>query len=243
MKRMRGPSGLSLRDAWDAQAGNWIRWAQTPGHDSYWLFHRDRFLELVPSPGAHTLDVGCGEGRLARDLAALGHRVVGIDASVAMIEAARASGTNVEYVIADAAELPFPDHAFDLVLAFMSLQDIDDMPRAVAEAARVLMPGGRLCLAVVHPISSAGGFADSSDDSPFVIEGEYLAAGRYRDEVERGGLEMVFHSEHRTIEDYSRALEAAGFLIERVREVTDPGHPRWRRMPLFLHMRAVAPGR
>src|SRR5262249_18057390 len=68
-----------LRQAWERHAEDWIRWAREPGHDSYWLFHRDRFLELVPPPGNLTLDLGCGEGRLSRDLAARGHRILGID--------------------------------------------------------------------------------------------------------------------------------------------------------------------
>ena len=46
-------------------------------------------------------------------------------------------------VLADAARLPFPDEAFDLVVAYMSLHDIDEMPQAVAEAARVLGRCGR----------------------------------------------------------------------------------------------------
>jgi len=52
---------VSLRDAWEAEARNWVAWARTPGHDSYWQFHRDRFLQLLPPPKGLTLDIGCGE--------------------------------------------------------------------------------------------------------------------------------------------------------------------------------------
>src|ERR1039458_10831988 len=79
-----------LRDAWDTHANDWIIWARTPGHDSYWRFHRDAFLPLVPPPGRLTIDLGCGEGRVGRDLVRLGHRVLGIDGSPAMTIAAAA---------------------------------------------------------------------------------------------------------------------------------------------------------
>jgi ubiquinone/menaquinone biosynthesis C-methylase UbiE len=58
--------------------------------------------------------------------------------------------------LADAAALPLDDASADLAIAFMSLHDIDAMSAAVREIARVLEPGGRLCLASVHPINSAG---------------------------------------------------------------------------------------
>ena len=49
-----------LSRAWDEHAEKWIAWARTPGHDSYWVFHRDVFLEIVPEPSGRTLDLGCG---------------------------------------------------------------------------------------------------------------------------------------------------------------------------------------
>src|SRR5262245_24605603 len=61
--------------SWEDQAENWLAWARTPGHDAYWSY-RDLFFRLLPAPGRRTLEVGCGEGRVARDLAARGHRVV-----------------------------------------------------------------------------------------------------------------------------------------------------------------------
>jgi len=72
---------MDLRDSWEVQAEQWIKWARTPGHDSYWRYHRDQFIRLLPPPGKQTVDVGCGEGRLTRHLKELGHVVVGIDAS------------------------------------------------------------------------------------------------------------------------------------------------------------------
>src|SRR5262249_61549458 len=110
----------------------------------------------VPPPGRLTLDLGSGEGRLARDLRARGHRVLELDGSLAMVSASTA--LRGQALVADVASLPIPTGAADLAVAFMSLQDADDMPQAIAEARRVLGPGGGLVLAIVHPINSAGGF-------------------------------------------------------------------------------------
>src|SRR6266702_1291065 len=149
-----------MRNAWDLHAGEWISWARAPGHDSYWRFHREAFLPLVPPPERLTLDIGCGEGRLTRDLSRLGHRVLGIDASPAMVTAAASvPGAAGRVAAGDAAALPVADAAADCAVAFMSLQDIDHMEQAVAEAARVLVPGGRLVIAVTHPANTAGKFA------------------------------------------------------------------------------------
>jgi ubiquinone/menaquinone biosynthesis C-methylase UbiE len=61
----------------------------------------------------------------------------------------------VPVLIADAAALPIASESTDLVLAGMSLLDVDDCAGAVSEIGRVLRPGGRLCMAVVHPFASA----------------------------------------------------------------------------------------
>jgi len=215
-------------------------------HDSYWRFHRDQFLEILPAPGRLTLDIGCGEGRLSRDLKALGHSVVGVDSAPTMVQNARQADGSIEVHIADAAKLPLADALADLAIAFMSLQDIDDMSTAIHEAARVVEPGGRFCLAIVHPLNSAGTFAGEEAYSPFVIKGSYLERFRYTDELERDGLAVTFTSDHRPLETYFEALAAAGFVVERLREhavpdaaITRPRHRRWQRLPLFLHIRAL----
>src|SRR5262245_22922754 len=118
---------MRMQEAWEAEAESWIRWARAEGHDSYWRFHRDQFFKVIPPPGRRTLDLGCGEGRLSRDLAAHGHRVVGVDASPTLVRAAKEADPSIEVVLADAASLPFADGFADLAIAFMSPQDIDDL--------------------------------------------------------------------------------------------------------------------
>ena len=239
-----------LRAAWDANAESWIAWARTPGHDSYWQFHRDQFLELVPPPGRRTLDLGCGEGRLSRHLKEFGHEMTGVDLSPAMLAAAREADPELETHLADAAELPFADATFDCVVAFMSFQDADDLEGAAREAARVLEPGGRLCIAVVHPLNSAGSFEGDDADSRFTIGGSYLEPSFYADEIARDGLEMTFVSAHRPLQAYAEALFETGLVIERLREtsvpesaIIRPRSRRWLRIPLFLHIRALKPVR
>jgi SAM-dependent methyltransferase len=232
---------MSLADAWERNATDWIRWAREPEHDSYWRFHRDRFFELLPKPGRKTLDIGCGEGRVTRDLRAVGHDVVGIDLSDTMIAAAREADPGEDYVVGNAESLPFPDGHADLVISFMSLMDVDDMPGAVHELARVLEPGGRAVVAVVHPINSGHVWEDKRTEGRLLMADDYFERRRNSDEIERNGLTMTFESRHWTFEDYVESMIGAGLVLEALREVGEPGHPRWSRYPLFLHLRALKP--
>jgi SAM-dependent methyltransferase len=242
-------SSADLRAEWERNAPAWIAWAREPDHDSYWTFHRDAFLAGVPAPGRRTLDLGCGEGRFSRDLRAMGHRVVGLDVSVSMLDAARRAEPAIPVCLADASRTPLADGSFDLVIAFMSLQDVDEAAAAIREAARVLEPGGRLCLAVVHPISSAGRFETDEPDSAFRVDIAYLDVSYIEDTVVRDGLQVLFPSAHRPLHFYVDAITNAGLLIDRLAEPRLPDHAihaerarRWQRLPLFLHVRAVKLG-
>jgi ubiquinone/menaquinone biosynthesis C-methylase UbiE len=118
-----------MRDGWEAEAQKWAAFARTPGHDST---HDDVNLPvlraLLPGPGRATLDLGCGEGRVGRFLRSIGHRVAGADAAPTLVGLAVRHPDAVPAVLADATALPFGDAAFDLVVAYMSLHDMDRMP-------------------------------------------------------------------------------------------------------------------
>jgi SAM-dependent methyltransferase len=238
---------MRMQRGWEEEAGNWAKFAGNPGLDQWHeRANLPAMLGLLPPPAGHVLDLGCGEGRVSRVLAGRGYQVVGLDAAQALVRLAASHKPRQPYVAGNAGALPFRDQSFDLVLAYMSLHDIDCMPEAVGEAARVLRHGGRLCLVIVHPLSSAGEFTARTADAPFQITGSYLDSWPADWVLDRDGHRIVFHSEHRPIEAYSRAIEAAGLLIEAIREVrppapADPGDAaaRHQRIPASLHMRAV----
>jgi ubiquinone/menaquinone biosynthesis C-methylase UbiE len=237
---------------WESDAENWVAWARSPGHDSYWYYRDEFFAQLVPPPGRFTLDIACGEGRVSRDLLARGHRIVGVDSSPTLLRHARNADPNGMYVQGKAERLPFADGSFDLAIAYNCLMDFQDLETAVREAARVLVPAGRLCLSVTHPISDAGSFAGTEPAASFVIEGNYLGARRpFLGTFERNGLVMTFRGWRYPLEAYFQSLEQAGFVIERLREPAmpdqalarfGPSSSRWRRLPLFLQMRAKRAG-
>ena len=231
----------SLRGAWEQQAEAWIAWARDYESDHvFWRFNLPRFLEIVPAPGRLTVDLGCGEGRMCRELQHAGHTVVGVDASPTMAEAARTAEPPMQVLVADAAEVPLDDGVADLVVAFMSLMDVDDLDGVVAEAARLLEPGGRLCFAVVHPSKSV-------EDA----RGDYFTQAPYTMTTQGPDRSMTFHSMHHPLSAFARAFERAGLLVETLREpVPDDAHvadhpqvARWQREPCFLHGRAVKPPR
>jgi ubiquinone/menaquinone biosynthesis C-methylase UbiE len=111
--------------------------------------------KAAPRPGERILDLGCGSGIVARQVAALlgsGARVTGLDASPAMLtvaeQMAAREGAEVEWVHGAAEALPFKDGSFDVVLCQQALQFCPDRPAALGELRRVLAGGGRLVISM-----------------------------------------------------------------------------------------------
>jgi SAM-dependent methyltransferase len=227
----------TLEVAWDENAEDWVRWARSLECDhAFWRLNLPALLALLPQPGEVTLDVGCGEGRLARTLKELGHHVVGVESSRALVRAAREADSSFEVHVADAAAMPLPDNHVDLVIASLSLMNMDDMPGVVGEIARVLRPQSCFCFSVLHPINSWGDAGAG-----------YFETVRYTEELQRDDTRMALHDTHRPLGDYFGVLQDAGFLVERVVEPVPndayvaafPEVARWLERPGFLHVRAL----
>jgi SAM-dependent methyltransferase len=227
---------------WEPEAENWVRWARTPGHDAYW-YYRDAFFALVPPPAARTIELGCGEGRVARDLVGRGHRVVGVEPARTLVRHARDADAGGAYVVADGAAVPCASGAFDLVVAYNSLQVVADMRRTVREAARLLRHGGHFCLTVSHPAMDLGKFVETDAGTVFAVRPSYFESRRVEDTVGVDGLEITCRGWTYTLEDYMEALGDAGLVVESMREPRPNGpsgrYERWQAVPLFLMARTV----
>jgi SAM-dependent methyltransferase len=229
----------TLRDAWEEAAKEWIVWARSEELDhAFWRLNLPSLLELLPPPGKLTVDVGCGEGRVARVLRERGHTVVGVESSPALVEAAREADPSFDVHLAGAERMPLADRAADLAVASMVFQSLDDPAAVVREIARILGPDGKLCATFVHPLATL-------DDLP--PGASYFEVVRFADRLEREGGGMTFHDVHRPLGEYMRLFEDAGFVVEAMREpqpsdehvAAFPDAAAWRRRPLFLQVRAL----
>ncbi len=135
-------------------AGRAATFDQAPNHGLHDHAQRAAWTSRLatwagPAP-VDALDAGCGTGFLALQLAALGHRVAGVDVAEEMVTLARqkaeAAGLSVDWRQGDAERLPFEDASFDLLVERHVIWTLPDPSGALAEWARVLRPGGRLVL-------------------------------------------------------------------------------------------------
>ena len=228
---------------WSQIAPEWMAWARTPNHDAFWAY-RAALLGFIGRGEGEALDVGCGEGRVSRVLKDCGYRVTATDPVEAFISAAQQAGSADDYKVATAANLPFEDGSFDLVVAYNVLMDIEDVPAALREIGRVLRPSGTLIISIVHPFADRGRFVGPEPNAPFVIHNSYFGRERFEGVEERNGLQMHFAGWSQPLENYMLALEAAGFAISALREpIPDASEAwthmeRWSRIPLFLCLKA-----
>ena len=155
---------------WDANAEAWTELVRA-GYDHY----RDglntpAFLVMLPDvDGLSGLDVGCGEGHNTRLVAGRGARMTGVDISGTFVrhaqEAEDREPLGIRYERASAVDLPFDEESFDFVTAFMSLMDIPETGRALAEAFRVLRPSGFLQFSISHPCFATPHHENLRDES------------------------------------------------------------------------------
>jgi len=121
---------------------------------------------LGPIAGAEIIDVGCGPGIYARDLALRGARVTALDSAPAMLAAvdgeAAAAGVTIALAEGDASDIPFPDAHFDAAVLVQVIEYVPDAVGALRELARVLKPGGRLLIADTDWETASWGIGDAA---------------------------------------------------------------------------------
>ena len=222
---------LRLVPTWTTNADAWTRAVREGKISSRRAGTDAAIVEAVVSglpPAGRVLDVGCGEGWLARALGALGAVVHGVDASAPLVEAARAEGgadgttfdvLDYEAAAADPDRLGGPYDA--VVFNFALLDDRAAAPLRAASA--VLERGGRVVIQTLHPLAAGPPYADGWREETFDgVEGDFEP------------MPWFF----RTLGSWVRVVSGAGLALAEVRE---PTHPETGD-PLSLILIAEAPG-
>jgi len=182
------------------------------------------FEEAGVLSGLNVLDVACGHGRMTRELARRGAKVLGIDISTALITKAEAAERNVPLGVnfrsADVcAGMPdINDASFDLSVCCFGLSDIDDLDAALHGIARVLRPGGRFVFAILHPCFPGAGEVSGA----WPTNGSYYEEGWWVAQGERSSLRRHVGANHRMLSTYINALGRHGLGMDRIAEPEPP---------------------
>jgi ubiquinone/menaquinone biosynthesis C-methylase UbiE len=217
-----------------------------------------RLLEL--KPGERVIDVACGQGVLCRVLAERGAEVTGVDAAEPLIRAGRERGPeHIRYHVADARELataPFlPAGGFAAATCVLAIQNIQPIAPVFQGVHRLLRPGGRFVLVMMHPCfrgpkETSWGW-DPQNEVQYRRVDRYLLPRKTPIVTHPGSAPDVYTwTFHRPIESYARALRNAGLLIDALEEwpshkSSEPG-PRAaaenvarKEIPMFMAIRAL----
>ncbi|RZU77092.1 methyltransferase family protein [Micromonospora kangleipakensis] len=199
--------------AYDAIA-DWYEDYVTTSAADYSDRARGVLRELLGSGPGRCLDLCCGTGAHAAELRRLGWDPVGVDLSAGQLRHAR---PRLPVARADATALPLADVAVPAAVCVLAHTDMPDYPAAIAEAARVLAPGGRLVHLGVHPCF-VGAFADRSERDRIVIDGGYAERERTFRAWNADGVRARVGAWHLPLADLLNAVTDAGLTLTRVAE-------------------------
>ena len=234
---------------WEANAEAWTVMSRAGYDRCRDLFNTPAFMAMLPSvDGLRGIDVGCGEGQNTRDLADRGARMSAIDLAPTFVRHAREHEQDkprqIDFLQASASAIPFEDDSFDFATAFMSLQDIAEQERALAEVRRVVRPGGFFQFSITHPCFQTPRWSwvlDENQRRVALMVGDYFDRPSCRVEEwtfgaapealrQRYSKFRTPYFEH-TLSDWLNMILAAGFELERFEEPTPDdatlaAHPR-----------------
>jgi len=214
---------MSDNGLWDEHAQWWID-GFTNGADPEYV---EQIIPLAVEELAgrfKVLDLGCGDGQIARALAAQGSDVLGVDPTQLHIDIAIERGGGPRYLLGGATDIPADDNSFDAVVACLVFEHIDQMDEAMTEVARVLKPQGQFSFFLNHPLlqtPGSGWIDDHIIDPPeqYWRIGPYLVETESIEEVEK---DVYIRFIHRPLSRYVNALIANGMTLERMVEPSPP---------------------
>jgi len=201
-------------------------------------------MELIGEvQGKRILDLGCGDAAFGRESLSNGCATyLGIEGSQNMIAVAKETlaGTQGEVIHSTLENWDYPTAAFDLVVSRLVLHYIDNLDVQFANIHHALVENGRFIFSAEHPVitSSDKGW-QGGQRQDWVVDNYFDSGERVTNWL--GGNVRKYH---RTLEDYFRIIQRAGFTVERLREgqpqrnnfLTDETYQRRKRIPLFLMM-------
>lgn len=227
-----GETATANRRWWDAEAPGYHAEHGAFLGDTDFVWGPERLREedaglLGDTAGRDVLEIGAGSGQCSRWLAGRGAHVVATDLSAGMVATglrvnagiAADSAGRVPFVQCDGRSLPFADASFDVVFtAYGVVPFVADSDAVMAEAARVLRPGGRFVFSTTHPVRWA--FPDDPGPRGLTVSQSYFDRTPYVEQDASGRATYVEH--HRTLGDRVREIAGAGL---RLLDVVEPEWP------------------
>lgn len=209
---------------WDIIARSRARDLDAGKDLSYRYVIAPHILKLVGNQRSSIIDIGCGVGRLTRQLSTYSNDVVGVDpsetsADLAELHVADLPSVKIESTTARGYRDLNPGATFEMAIFSMVLQDIVDLDSTLQDAARLVRAGGSMAIAITHPFfwPKYWGY----DRAPwFDYQRELFLRTEFRTSTTRSGIETM-HC-HRPLYRYFSAINHAGFQVEKILEPNLP---------------------
>lgn len=204
---------------WSQLGKEWFDLAQT-GESRMRFIMPYMLLRLGDVSGKKILDLGCGEGGYARELAKRHAEVVAVDCSKYCVdyskEQSQISGLAIQHYIRNSNDLyGLDDSTFDIVLCSMMLMDCEDLKGTIKEVVRVLKPSGTLFASILHPCfngnHSDGIGRQGEGINRQVVVKNYFSPTQWEAPLPQGKTSVIWR--HRTLEDYVKVFVKSGLII------------------------------